>query len=75
MTSTIRTTITVAVGLWLLAGSPAFAARYDAHQSIPHETLIGTNAGHQLPLLSSSRDNSLPGSSATSVICPGAAQI
>ena len=52
MTSIIRTTIGAAVGLLLLAGSPAIAARYDdAHHETRQEVM------HQL---SSRSDNSNP---------------
>jgi hypothetical protein len=60
MTSMIKKAIPATVGLLLLAGSPAFAARYDAHQEKLQERLIVSNTRHQSPLSSSRNDNSSP---------------
>ena len=63
MTSMIKKAIPAAtVGLLLLAGSPAFAARYDTHHERRQEELIVPNrAKHQLPFFSwSGSDNSSP---------------
>jgi hypothetical protein len=44
MTSMIKRVIPVTVGLLLLAGSPAFAARHDAHHDTRQEELMGASA-------------------------------
>jgi hypothetical protein len=60
MTSIIKKAIPVTVGLLLLAGSPAFAARYDAHQEKLQEALPVQNTKNLLLLSSSHRANSSP---------------
>lgn len=61
MTSIIKKAILAAtVGLLLLAGSPAFAARYDAHHERHQEKLMVAKAKHQLPLSWAGSDNSSP---------------
>jgi len=60
MTSMIRKAIPATAALLLLAGSPAFAARFDTHQETLREELTVPNTRHQLPLSSSRSDNSNP---------------
>jgi hypothetical protein len=60
MTSIVKKAVLAAAGLFLLAGSPAFAARHDAHrETLPEELMVPT-VGHQLRLASSRSDNSSP---------------
>ena len=60
MTSIIKKAVLATAGLLLLAGSPAFAARHDAHRETLQEELMVPTIGHQLPLSSSRSDNSSP---------------
>lgn len=60
MTSITKKAILATVGLLLLAGSPAFAARHDAHRETLQEGLVLPHAKGQLPLSWSRSDNSSP---------------
>ena len=57
MTSIVKGAIPDTLGLLLLAGSPAFAARHVAHQETLQEKLMEPNIRHQPPLSSSRSDN------------------
>jgi hypothetical protein len=60
MTSTIQKAVLTAAGLLLLAGSPAFAARHDAHRETLQKKQFVPTVGYQLPLSSSGNGNSSP---------------
>jgi hypothetical protein len=61
MTSTIKKAVlTTTASLLLLAGSPAFAARRDAHRETFQNKQFVPTVGYQLRLSSSGGDNSSP---------------